>query len=780
MNRSILSISCTFSPLVLFKVYWVVFVLLLITTNTGFAKSRSILQQAPETEITKAEKAFQQGDFENAVLNWSKAAQIFADGGDIAKQTTTLTKLADAYQALGKYFASIDVLTKANTLASKLDNPHLLIRTMNSLGAAYSAIGKYQKATEFLQKSVKKARAINTPSILAATLNNLGNLLTQERKYDQAIKTYSESANLAHISKNPQLAAKASVNSAIAASEMGDTGKVETMLLASQTYLEKTADDHKKAFTLISLGKIAQRLLINSPNPSRWQSFVYDAYKQAAAIGENISDARVVSYATGYLGGLYLEEQRYKEASQLTRQAIFSIANTQAPEILFRWQWQTGRILKAKGEIEAAIPPYQQAVSTLNIARLDLLTHQRNTSSFRKEISPLYLELADLLLQSTDIIQDSEKLQHKLVAARNTMEQLKAAELQDYFKDDCVSALQQKIQTLEAIDHKTAAIYPILLADRTEILLSLPNKIKRFTIASNWENVTNEVRQFRRKLENRTTREYLPHAQQLYQWLIAPLQTTLNTHNIDTLIIVPDESLRTIPMAALHDGKVFLIEKYAIANTPGLNLTDPKPLSTENVQVLATGLAKAVQGFPALPHVTSELSNIQKMFGGEILQDKDFLLSSVQHELKQTSYNIVHIASHGQFKSDPKESFVLSFDDKLNMNKLEQLIGLSRFRDKPIELLTLSACQTAAGDDRAALGLAGIAVKAGARSAVATLWLINDKAASHLVSEFYRQLKETKSSKAQALRNAQTHLINDTAYQHPYFWSPFLLIGNWL
>jgi CHAT domain-containing protein len=233
-------------------------------------------------------------------------------------------------------------------------------------------------------------------------------------------------------------------------------------------------------------------------------------------------------------------------------------------------------------------------------------------------------------------------------------------------------------------------------------------------------------------------------------------------------------------MAALHDGEVFLIEKYAIANTPSLNLTDPKPLSTKNVQVLATGLAKAVQGFPALPHVTSELSNIQKMFGGEILQDKDFLLSSVQRELKQTPYNIVHIASHGQFKSDPKESFVLSFDEKLNMNKLEQLIGLSRFRDKPIELLTLSACQTAAGDDRAALGLAGIAIKAGARSAVAYLCLINDKAASHLVSEFYRQLKDTKSSKAQALRNAQTHLINDTAYQHPYFWAPFLLIGNWL
>ena len=127
-----------------------------------------------------------------------------------------------------------------------------------------------------------------------------------------------------------------------------------------------------------------------------------------------------------------------------------------------------------------------------------------------------------------------------------------------------------------------------------------------------------------------------------------------------------------------------------------------------------------------------------------------------------------------------KESFVLTFDDKLNMDGIEQLIGLSRFRNNPVELLTLSACQTAAGDDRAALGLAGIAIKAGARSAVATLWFINDQAASTLVTEFYSQLKEGTITKAQAIKNAQVHLIKNTPYQHPYFWSPFLLIGNWL
>jgi CHAT domain-containing protein len=140
----------------------------------------------------------------------------------------------------------------------------------------------------------------------------------------------------------------------------------------------------------------------------------------------------------------------------------------------------------------------------------------------------------------------------------------------------------------------------------------------------------------------------------------------------------------------------------------------------------------------------------------------------------------VHIATHGKFERYPEDSFLLTFDDKLNMDQLNQLIGLYRFRDEPLELLTLSACETAAGDDRAALGLAGLAIKAGARSALATLWFINDEASSVLVAEFYRQLLDPTISKAVALQRAQMKLIQDPAYRHPTYWAPFLLLNNWL
>jgi CHAT domain-containing protein len=233
-------------------------------------------------------------------------------------------------------------------------------------------------------------------------------------------------------------------------------------------------------------------------------------------------------------------------------------------------------------------------------------------------------------------------------------------------------------------------------------------------------------------------------------------------------------------MAALHDGKNFLISKYAVAITPGLNLSDPHPINRENIKILAAGLTDSVQGFPPLPNVSAELQAIKNLYTGNQLVNQNFLNSVMEKELRDKQFTILHIASHGQFESDVRKTFLLTFEDRLTMDQLDQFVGFYRFREEPLELLTLSACETAAGDDRAALGLAGVAVKAGARSALATLWYINDKASSILVSEFYRQLQDRSISRAIALQHAQLKLLNDRSYQHPGYWSPFLLINNWL
>jgi CHAT domain-containing protein len=249
---------------------------------------------------------------------------------------------------------------------------------------------------------------------------------------------------------------------------------------------------------------------------------------------------------------------------------------------------------------------------------------------------------------------------------------------------------------------------------------------------------------------------------------------------IQTLVFVPDGALRTIPFSALHDGKSFLIQKYALAMTPGLYLTDPRPINLQKIRTLAGGLIRSVQGFPSLPYVAEEVQSVRSLFEADQLINEEFRAGLLEQELRESRYGILHIATHGKFTSDVNNSFLLTFDGKLTMSKLEQLIGLFRFRQDPLELLTLSACQTAVGDDRAALGLAGVAIKAGARSALATLWFINDEASAELIAEFYRQLRDPAVSKAVAIQRAQIKLLGDRIYDHPAYWSPFLLLNNWL
>ena len=148
--------------------------------------------------------------------------------------------------------------------------------------------------------------------------------------------------------------------------------------------------------------------------------------------------------------------------------------------------------------------------------------------------------------------------------------------------------------------------------------------------------------------------------------------------------------------------------------------------------------------------------------------------------LNTQPFGIVHIASHGEFSADASQSFLLAWDGKISMGDLSALVGVTRFRTQPLELLTLSACETAAGDERAALGLAGVAVRSGARSAVATLWAVNDEASAALLAEFYRALGDPALSRAQALQRAQLQVMQIHRWRHPGYWSPYLLISSWL
>jgi CHAT domain-containing protein len=727
-------------------------------------------------------ESFQRGEFEQAALSWTEASQLYERGGELKRQSEALVYLSQANQALGRYTEAGKNLELALGLAEKAGDRTQVASARGALGNLYIATGPQETALKNLNEALRIAREVNNQDLSATILNNLGNLLSAQKKYPEAVAAYNESAALAKSRNNHVLAGKALINAATASVQNKQYKEAKTLLDNALDEIRALEPSHDKASGLISIGLAYDDLHSKLPDSrDALLLLAHETFSEATRIADTIGDRRTSSYSWGYLGKLYEDERRYDEALQLTRRATFAAQQINAPESLYRWEWQTGRLLTRQGNIDDAIGAYRRAVRTLQSIRPELsASYGAPQIAFREEMGPVYFELVDLLLQRGHSMQDPKQVAPYLVEARETVELFKAAELRDYFRDDCVDTALSKITKLDVVAKTTVIIYPILLPDRIELLVGLPTGLKQVSVPVGMETVTQEVREFRRKLEKRTTREYLPHAQKVYDWLIRPIEPDLAASPIDTLIFVPDGALRTIPMAALHDGKQFLVAKYAVGITPSLNLTDPRPINREDMKVLAVGVTEAVQGFPALPNVSEELSELHKLLGSKNLVDRQFLAANLEKELKEEQFSIVHVASHGEFGNDVDNTFLLTFDDKVSLDRLNQMIGVFRFRDDPLELLTLSACDTAAGDDRAALGLAGMAIKAGARSALATLWNINDEAAVDLVIDFYRELKDSSISRAAALQRAQLKLINNPRYEHPGFWSPFLMINNWL
>jgi CHAT domain-containing protein/Tfp pilus assembly protein PilF len=767
-------------------VYGRILALAILTFVASF--SVSLAATLPVSASRSAEQLMKEGlrllhhgDFEQAISSWREAAQLYEAEQKFSQQSSALMYLAQAYQALGHYSDALQNLESALALAEKSNDKTQVAMALGTLGNLYIATGPSETARKHLDDGLRLARELKNQDVSAIILNNLGNLLTQQKKYLEALAAYKESMSLASARNNHSLVATALINGATASTKINDHKEAKVLFDKALDQMGALEPSHDKAAGLVNIGLGYFDLRSNLPDKEALLLLAHKALSEAGATAESVGDRRTASYAWGHLGRLYEEEHRYQEALQLTRRATFAAQHVNAPESLYRWEWQTGRLLRKSGIVDDAIGAYRRAVRTLQSIRPELsVSYGTPQTSFRESMGPMYFELVDLLLQRGASLQDRDQVGPYLIEARETIELFKAAELRDYFRDDCVDTALAKITTLDVVAQTAVVIYPILLPDRTELLLSLPSGLKRVAVPVGAKAVTEEVRQLRRRLEKRTTREYLPHAQKLYDWLIRPLEADLAAAPIDTLVFVPDGALRTIPMTALHDGKQFLVAKYAVGITPSLNLSDPRPLERQNMKVLAVGVTEAVQGFPALPNVAAELQELQTLLGSQNLLNREFLAANFEKKLKDEQFSIVHIASHGEFGNDVENTFLLTFDDKLSLDRLNQMVGVFRFRDDPLELLTLSACDTAAGDDRAALGLAGMAIKAGARSALATLWNINDAAAVDLVLDFYREIKNPTISRAVALQRAQMKLIKNPRYEHPGFWSAFLMINNWL
>ena len=451
--------------------------------------------------------------------------------------------------------------------------------------------------------------------------------------------------------------------------------------------------------------------------------------------------------------------------------------------------------MQAEGNYTEAIAAYTEAVNLLQSLSQDLTAINIDIQySFRDSVEPVYRELVSLLLQSdrgTPVTSDSVVSQRSngdssskispenLVQARDVIESLQLAELHNFFHEAC---LDTKSVQIDNIDEQAAVIYPIILRDRLEVIVSIPHQpLRHYSTAINQPELETVIEHLNKTIVIRSRRQFYDSARQLYNWLISPVIKDLQENNIKTIIFVPDGSLRNIPLAALYDGQHYLIEKFRVALTPGLQLLSSRSLKQIELKTLAVGLTQPREKFPPLKYVKQELDKIQEKTTSTILLNEQFTLKALAEQVEVSKFPIVHIATHGQFSSSLDQTFLLAWDNRININQLDSILQTRNLNQtQAIELLVLSACETAEGDNRAALGLAGMSVRAGARSTLATLWAVNDRSTAKLMSKFYQELTKKDMTKAEAIRQAQLSLIHTPEYKHPFYWAAYVLLGNWL
>lgn len=788
-------------------------------------------------------RGYQQlGQWVTAIDYWKKTIDYYRKIKSRVNIGKLLVETAQAYNQMGQAKKAVTLICNPNELGSctadtaldisrSIQDKDIEIAALGVLGEAYRLLGEYEGAIQVLETEIQLAQNYNNPKDQALGQMSLGNTHASlaklhykqayaafqrsdlvESEYLQTLGRQADQLAINHLQKSLVLIRDSHLahfrlqifQSLIPIySRNGYVNEKNVIYQEALTILKTLPENHDRIYATLNLvhwidsngqasgNQIEQELPRNRCPTSQSHLQSHKLLTEAKELAQRIQDRRAESFALGALGHLAECQQDWDTAQSLTEKALW--VSEQELDSRYLWEWQMARILVAIQQKQLAIQLYDQALQTLEKVSYNILeSHRELQLDFRENIEPVYREVIKLRLDQelTDNFSPvpySDNLNEVL----ETINLFKVVELQSYFKNDCMitnTTTKNHVKNLGRFiqNTKTAIFHSVILENKTAIILSLPDQTTQIVwIDIDEEQLRSIVNSFRRGLE-KFYDDYDPKpSQKLYNLIFKPFEKSLLNLNINTIVFVQDGILRSVPMAALHDGNQFLIQRYAITTTPSLGIISEPIPSTQPLRTLALGLTQSIkindQKFQALNYVKYELQSIMGLLpGSKLLLDDSFTLDRLQQELAQNSYPILHIATHGEFSSNPSNSFLVSGDRrKINLNQIDRLIRNTTRQQHPLELLMLTACQTAVGDERAALGLAGVAIQAGAKSAVASLWFINDAATAQLSIKFYEGIKNN-LSRAEALQVAQNSLIKSgKIFAHPAYWSGLVLVGNW-
>ncbi|MBD2459957.1 tetratricopeptide repeat protein [Oscillatoria sp. FACHB-1407] len=777
------------------------------------------------------------GQYPQALESYQQALSTHRDISNRSGESNALNGIGLVYSSLGQYPQALEFYQQALVINQHLGNRSGEATNLNNIGSVYDNLGQYPRALEYYQQSLTISYDLGDRESEATSLNNFGLLYNNLGQSVRALDYYQQALTINRDLGDRTSEATNLNNIGAVYAALGDYSQALEQFQQVLVIRQEVGDRAQEGTALNNIGFVYQKL--------NQEAQALEVYQRALAIAREIGNRRGESITLGNIGKLYFSQGQYSQALEAYQQALPIAQETGYRVAEGRILDNLGELLAAQNQLELAIVSLKQSVNVWETIRGELRSlSTEQQQAFTDQVADTYRELAALLLQ-----------QDRVLEAQEVLDLLKLQELEDYLHnierneqisqgiylwdaevqiieqyqqaiaqgqaiatvansievDSRVAELQRiareqrvpenlltKLQdNLRQLDRPAALLYPLILEDRLEVVVVLPNSPPvRHTVAVTQPELETAIRDFRQYLTQRTNRRMAP-AQQLYDWLIRPIAADLHQAGVETLLYAADGQLRYIPLAALHDGEQWLVERFTINQITAASLTNFESSREPNLRVLAGAysdrqlvyefaIGDRQFAFNGLEFAGSEVEAIASTIPQTTtFLNRDFSRAKVEPQLED--YTVIHLATHAEFvRGVPEESFILFGNgDRLS---LRELSGLSL---PNVDLVVLSACRTAVsgelGNGEELLGFGYQMQQTGADAAIASLWYVNDGGTQMLMTAFYAALQQG-MSEADALRQAQMTLINSDSESasttqrltHPYYWAPFILIGNGL
>lgn len=771
-----------------------------------------------------------QGNYTHAEPLYQRALAIYKKilGTEHPQVAISLNNIAVLYKAQGNYAQAEKFYQRAlaiweKTLGSK---HHKVATALNNLATLYYELGDYNRSESLYQRAIdieQENYGLEYPD-LATSFNNLAVLYTRLGDYTRAEPLYHHVLDIKNKIYGPQHQSVATVLNNLAAlyNDLGNYTEAERIFLAALTIREQIYGSNHPMFAL-TLNNLAE-LYINQGHYAHAESLLQRAH--IIAIENN--EPKLLWNVQHNLSNVLARQNHPNAAIFFGKQAVntlqslrkgISEMDKELQQSFVKDKMIVYRHLASLLIDEGRLPEAQQVLAMLKEEEyFDFVRRgtQENAPStqviynnfieqpwakryqeIEQHLTASGYELETLKQKAKLGLSKKEKARRKQL--RKDMRIAKKAfkfffeELREAFKkadpdraiefgEKNLKRLKPLQSTLHELGQGVVLVHYLVIENKLHIILTTPDIQLVRNVQVNEKKLNKKIHEFRTNIAVQKEVEY--EAEELYDWILAPIVEDLKQIQAKTLMLSLDSTLRYVPIAALYDGEQYIAERYAIViyTEAGRNLLDKQPITPWTLAGM--GLSEAVSGFRPLPNVVTEIESIVRhdmddqdgVLNGITYLNQDFDADTMLDTLDE-GYPVMHIASHFEFKPTNQSSFLLLGNgEQLTLEQIEE-----EYDFNSLDLLTLSACNTAMGDNangREVEGFGMLAQSQGAKSVIATLWAVYDKSTAKFMQQFYQ--KKLSLNKAQALQQVQQWFIQESEYDHPYYWAPFILIGNWL